>query len=267
MKKRLILCDFDETYFKHNTQPDDFSALREMETVLSDASLYQNAVVAILTGSTLESIMTKMQSIDMQFKPKHIFSDLSTKMYTWQNNGYIASDEYQQNVLSERFLLTDILTILHKVSTKYQVDFIPQKAFGENDTHYNFYFHSLKDVNKDRIILRDLVEYAQSKGYTVKYNRCNPLAGDPENAYDIDFIPKNSGKLYATQFLMDSYNISKKDVIGFGDSGNDEEFLSYLKHAFVMSNSSDTHMKQKFSKTKFPYYKGISTHVHEFLED
>lgn len=34
MSKRLLLFDFDETYFKHNTNEEDLSHLREMEKLL-----------------------------------------------------------------------------------------------------------------------------------------------------------------------------------------------------------------------------------------
>ncbi|MDQ7182823.1 hydrolase, partial [Staphylococcus epidermidis] len=43
-------------------------------------------------------------------------------------------------------------------------------------------------------------------------------------------------------------------------------FLSYLDHAMIMSNSQDEEMKSKFKNTKYPYYKGIYTHVREFIE-
>ena len=42
--------------------------------------------------------------------------------------------------------------------------------------------------------------------------------------------------------------------------------LSYLDHAMIMSNSQDEEMKSKFKNTKYPYYKGIYTHVREFIE-
>ncbi|NEF81033.1 HAD-IIB family hydrolase, partial [Staphylococcus aureus] len=102
--------------------------------------------------------------------------------------------------------------------------------------------------------------------YTARFSRSNPLAGDPENAYDIDFTPSNAGKLYATQFLMKKYNIPVKSILGFGDSGNDEAYLSYLEHAYLMSNSRDEPLKQKFRLTKYPYYQGITLHVKEFVE-
>ncbi|SPZ97672.1 hydrolase [Staphylococcus aureus] len=146
------------------------------------------------------------------------------------------------------------------------VEFIPQRAFEGNETHYNFYFHSTGNHNNDRRILEVLVRYANDQNYTARFSRSNPLAGDPENAYDIDFTPSNAGKLYATQFLMKKYNIPVKSILGFGDSGNDEAYLSYLEHAYLMSNSRDEALKQKFRLTKYPYYQGITLHVKEFVE-
>lgn len=266
MTKRLILFDFDETYYKHATTEQDLPYLREMEALLEEVSIHQQAITAILTGSSLESVMAKMTKANMLYQPTHIFSDLASKMYTWHDNSYIESDAYKKEVLAERFVLNDILDIVHAFSHKYDVEFMPQKTFRKDDTHYNFYFYSLGDSQKDVIMLNRLIQYAEERNYTVKYNRCNPLAGDPDHAYDIDFIPKNAGKLFATQFLMNTYNISKSSVIGFGDSGNDEAFLSYINHAFVMLNSTDNYMRSKFKNTKYPYYKGITTHIKAFID-
>ncbi|HDK4444790.1 TPA: hydrolase, partial [Staphylococcus aureus] len=43
-------------------------------------------------------------------------------------------------------------------------------------------------------------------------------------------------------------------------------YLSYLEHAYLMSNSRDEPLKQKFRLTKYPYYQGITLHVKEFVE-
>ncbi len=104
--------------------------------------------------------------------------------------------------MSEPFLFEDIEDILRHISAQYNVEFIPQRAFEGNETHYNFYFHSTGNHNNDSRILEALVRYANDQNYTARFSRSNPLAGDPENAYDIDFTPSNAGKLYATQFLM-----------------------------------------------------------------
>lgn len=69
------------------------------------------------------------------------------------------------------------------------------------------------------------------------FNCCNFLVGDFENVYDINFILKNVGKLYVIKILMNKYGVLKELIIGFGDSGNDEVFLSYLDYVMIMFNS------------------------------
>ena len=108
MSKRLLLFDFDETYFKHNTNEEDLSHLREMEKLLEKLTNNNEVITAVLTGSTFQSVMDKMDQVNMTFKPLHIFSDLSSKMFTWNNGEYVESETYKKKVLSEPFLFEDI---------------------------------------------------------------------------------------------------------------------------------------------------------------
>lgn len=108
MSKRLLLFDFDETYFKHNTNEEDLSHLREMEKLLEKLTNNNEVMTAVLTGSTFQSVMDKMDQVNMTFKPLHIFSDLSSKMFTWNNGEYVESETYKKKVLSEPFLFEDI---------------------------------------------------------------------------------------------------------------------------------------------------------------
>lgn len=154
MTNRLILFDFDETYYKHRTNQADIPYLKEMESLLQNITAKNNVITAILTGSTIESVLQKMSKVNMSYKPQHIFSDLSSKMFTWNNCEYIESDEYKNEVLIEPFLLEDILDILKHVSSKHKVEFIPQRIFRENETLYNFYFYSSGDTHLDKTIFR-----------------------------------------------------------------------------------------------------------------
>ncbi|PTF85663.1 hydrolase, partial [Staphylococcus chromogenes] len=54
MTRNLILFDFDETYYKHNTNQTDIYYLKEMEELLQKISANNNAITAILTVSTIE---------------------------------------------------------------------------------------------------------------------------------------------------------------------------------------------------------------------
>ena len=87
--------------------------------------------------------------------------------------------------LERTILFEDIEDILHHISAQYNVEFIPQRAFEGNETHYNFYFHSTGNHNNDRRILEVLVRYANDQTIQRDLVGSNPLAGDPENAYEV----------------------------------------------------------------------------------
>ena len=56
MTNRLILFDFDETYYKHHN---NIPYLKEMESLLQNITAKNNVITAILTGSTIESVLQK----------------------------------------------------------------------------------------------------------------------------------------------------------------------------------------------------------------
>ena len=76
-----------------------------MEKLLEKLTNNNEVMTAVLTGSTFQSVMDKMDQVNMTFKPLHIFSDLSSKMFTWNNGEYIESETYKKKVLSEPFYL------------------------------------------------------------------------------------------------------------------------------------------------------------------
>ena len=83
----------------------DLSHLREMEKLLEKLTNNNEVITVVLTGSTFQSVMDKMDQVNMTFKPLHIFSDLSSKMFTWNNGEYVESETYKKKVLGEPFYL------------------------------------------------------------------------------------------------------------------------------------------------------------------
>ncbi len=76
-----------------------------MEKLLEKLTNNNEVITVVLTGSTFQSVMDKMDQVNMTFKPLHIFSDLSSKMFTWNNGEYVESETYKKKVLSEPFYL------------------------------------------------------------------------------------------------------------------------------------------------------------------
>src|SRR5699024_11457262 len=94
MTQHLLLFDFDETYYKHHTTSEDIDDLKQMEDTLSNIEMSNNATTAILTGSSITSVLNKMNSINMEYKPKHVFSDLSSNMFNFHKGEYVVSVKY-----------------------------------------------------------------------------------------------------------------------------------------------------------------------------
>ncbi|GEP85011.1 HAD superfamily hydrolase [Staphylococcus piscifermentans] len=267
MKHHLILFDFDETYYKHATTKEDIPDLRDLEETLRQAVKEDGVITAFLSGSIFPNILKKMEKAEMKFKPQYIFSDLCSQMYQLDDQGeYHECKEYEEAVSETPFTKEKVDEIIKNFEQKYDVKLQPQREYRDKETLYEYYFDSQGDQDEDIKMLENLQKEAASYDYAVHFNKTNPLAGDPEDAYDVNFTPKNAGKLFAVKYLLDLFDIPASEVLGFGDSGNDETYLSYIGHPFVMSNSTDNEMKAQFPNTKYEYYQGLNDEVKKYLK-
>lgn len=62
-----------------------------------------------------------------------------------------------------------------------------------------------------------------------------------------EFVPHGYSKATGIQFILDYYNIPKKDAYAFGDSNNDLPMLSYLKNSIAMGNALPQSLFQEVS--------------------
>ncbi len=267
MMRQLILFDFDETYYKHQTTKEDIPKLRELESTLRLAEDKHQVITAVLSGSIFESIMEKMEHVEMEYKPHFIFSDLCSKLFERDDKGvYHRSKDYDQAVSETTFTKEKVDEIINDFESEHHVELHPQRAFRDEETLYEYYYYAQGDEAQDAQYLKDLQDKAAAYDYAVHYNKTNPKAGDPEDAYDVHFTPKNAGKLFAVRYLLDMYDLDSEEVLGFGDSGNDEVYLSHIGHPFVMHNSTDDDMKEKFPATHYDYYKGLNDEIKRFFD-
>lgn len=263
---QLILFDFDETYYKHQTTKEDIPELRKLESTLIQAEEKHHVITAILSGSIFESIMEKMKHAEMEYHPQYIFSDLCSKMFERDDKGmYHRSKAYDEAVSETPFTKNKVDDIIDSFESEHHIELHPQRDFRDEETLYEYYYYTQGDETEDETYLKDLQDKAAAYDYAVHYNKTNPKAGDPEDAYDVHFTPKNAGKLFAVRYLLEMYDLKSEDVLGFGDSGNDEIYLSHIGHPFVMHNSTDDDMKEKFPVTQDDYYEGLNKEIKRFF--
>ncbi|MWK45129.1 HAD hydrolase family protein, partial [Escherichia coli] len=95
-------------------------------------------------------------------------------------------------------------------------------------------------------------------GVSVNINRCNPLAGDPEDSYDVDFIPIGTGKNEIVTFMLEKYNLNTERAIAFGDSGNDVRMLQTVGNGYLLKNGTQEAKNWDNLITDREYAKGIT---------
>lgn len=59
------------------------------------------------------------------------------------------------------------------------------------------------------------------------------------NAYAMDVIPKDGGKVYGMERLLDHFCLSRQEIMAFGDGENDREMLSYAAIGIAMGNARE----------------------------
>ncbi len=99
------------------------------------------------------------------------------------------------------------------------------------------YFYQEKDEKNDKNNLLAIELICKQYGGSVNINRCNPLAGDPEDSYDVDFIPIGTGKDEIVS-MLEKFKLDPENAIAFGDSGNDIKMLQAMENGYLLKNAT-----------------------------
>ncbi|PAF15530.1 hypothetical protein CHH51_18450 [Terribacillus saccharophilus] len=135
---------------------------------------------------------------------------------------------------------------------QYNIKLVEQTQFKQRKYKWNYYYFIVSEAktNYDLNIIRHL---AKNNGIGLNINHCNPKAGDPDNAFDIDFIPLGTGKSEIVKFMSDFYKVPIEKTVAFGDSGNDIEMLKAVHHGYLLANGTHEAKRLHSKITTFPY--------------
>lgn len=86
--KYIVFCDFDETYYPHSMSHERQKDLYELENFLETKSYDEELVFGWVTGSSIESILHKMERGGFRFFPHFIASDLGTEITYFQKTTF-----------------------------------------------------------------------------------------------------------------------------------------------------------------------------------
>ncbi|MGE9213243.1 HAD family hydrolase [Exiguobacterium aurantiacum] len=253
--RTLICFDFDETYFPHACSAKQLERLRQLEDFLDHHS--HRLSTMWVTGSSLETIMEKVKRAEMRYFPHRIAASLGTELYQVTASGQLELDPGYSSRFPDDF--SDRVTqVVDRLGRTLTIE--PQTNLGTSGWMHNYYY-----FGKSAQELEHIRSSAGDFGIAVNVSRCNPLAGDPADAYDIDFIPRGAGKVAAVDYVCDRYTFQTEHAYAFGDSGNDLGMLGYVGNGYVLGNGTEEAKREHRRVTEGMYADGILEVLHRAM--
>lgn len=264
--KYIVFSDFDETYYPHEMTNERQKALYELEDYLEEKSQQGLLLIGWVTGSSLESILHKMEKGNFRSFPHFIASDLGTEITYFLDHNFLLQDlDWQSTIDQTNFNKKNIDEIISLLN-KEDIELSPQTQLGSSRYKKNFYYRSSMNTKMDKRNLSKIKEVVKKFGLNVNINRCNPLAGDPEDSYDIDFIPTGTGKDEIVRFMLEKYKVHPEYAIAFGDSGNDLKMLKAVKHGYLVENAVKEAKDNHTHISTGPYSQGIMNTLKSIIQ-
>lgn len=253
----IIFFDFDETYYPHSCTEELLKDLYELEKYLEVLAIKENIKIGWITGSDIKEIGDKMKYARMNQSAHFVASNLGTEIYHIDKQGMILPNKSWINRLKQTSFNGSIVhSMVQELRYQYNIKLMNQTQFDQKKYKWNYYYFIQSEV-KAAYDLKIIKQLAKNNSLALNVNRCNPKAGDPENAYDVDFIPIGTGKSEAVQFMREFYKVPVEKTIAFGDSGNDIRMLKAVNEGYVLANGTEEAKNMHSQVTSLPYAKGI----------
>ncbi|MDZ8026463.1 MAG: HAD-IIB family hydrolase [Nostoc sp. DedQUE11] len=254
--KYVVFTDFDETYLAHQNEECHKSDRNELEEYLLNQSYEKQIILGWVTGSSLTSIFSKINKYGLKVLPNFIASSLGTELTYFNQKQYGEKDKTWQNNLKKTGFSEKLVNNLVSILKLDDIHLTPQPQIQDSRFLKNYYYHQQnKEVDSQAIL--QIKNIAKKAGISVNISQCNPLCGDPENCYDVDFTPSGTGKKDIVNFILKQTNINYKNSIAFGESGNDIEMLQAVEHGYLVGNATSEAKKLHSRIEENEYTKGI----------
>lgn len=248
----LVCCDMDETYIPYHPDNQMTSGITELEHFLLEEGEKKGILLGWITGTNKTSALRKAKRTISQ-SPHFLCCSLGTEFYWITQGELVPSTTWQQRIATSGYQQQKVDQIVEQILAQgIRLDRQPEDYQGPYKT--SFYYLIRDEMEKDIAWIRSLAEQAQLR---VLITKANPAAGDPENSYDVDFIPKCCGKDQAVLFLMEELKLDKQQVLAFGDSANDFAMFAVAGNGYLVANA-DKHAIERYGKClDKPYCHGI----------
>jgi kanosamine-6-phosphate phosphatase len=252
--KYLVCSDMDETYIPFDEKNKSLGGVKELEHFMGSEGINKGIVIGLITGSNINSVIKKSTNY-MAVSVHFICASLGSELYWVKDGILVPSKSWHTRIMQSGYKKENIATILKLIQDN-NINLVRQTDDYQGVYKDSFYYTITSNINKDFQIIEDI---AQKYSIKTSFTKCNVSAGDPENTFDVEFMPACCGKDEALSFLCNNLNITKDNTLAFGDSFNDFPMLKNAGKGFLVSNADPVAKEMWHSVLKEPYCKGITS--------
>lgn len=249
-----IFMDLDETYRPINIDHHRESGVDSLEAFWLEKSQSKNFIAGWVTGSNLDAVRSKTSNY-VSVYPHFVASSLGSEFHWVRSGEFVESKEWAERISASGFSAQLVSDLINQIDIA-NIKLIKQKDIYQGRYKSSFFLECLSEKKflEDVETLNELV-----KKYPIKLmvTQCSPAAGDPDNYYDVEFLPVCCGKDEAVKFVKEFYGITTENSFAFGDSCNDLSMFSCVGNAFWVANADAAARKNPYKIAAGAYCHGI----------
>ncbi len=272
---QLVISDLDGTLIDHHHSftETDLETFRELGR--------RGITRAIATGRNLFSLRNELPD---DFPIDYLIFSTGVGILNWHTKELIFSDKMDAKVSNN----------IAEILVEQKVDFFiyeqaPQnhvgKYFTVNADNDDFFHRLLRyqefsipfeidnhdycNVSQFLCILPNVLErfnHVREKVNDIPTTIIRATSPLDKQSIWLEFYPSSVSKGKAVEWLCNYLNINQKHTFGIGNDYNDEDFLQFVEHAFVVENAPEE-LKKQFQITEISENSGFSKAVEKIIEN
>jgi kanosamine-6-phosphate phosphatase len=245
----VVFADFDETYLAHDGAPERRRDRRALEEFLIEEARARGIVFGWVADGPIDAVSESVAAHGLRVLPHFLASSRGAEIELFSREGGRRPwPEWEARLAAGGlFSRSRVLAAVGDLERRGLV--LERHDHGRRLERYRFEPARAWRIGEALAWIR---QAADRNGVSAHVAPCHPALGDPEGAYDIDFIPRCAGKRQVVEFVLERLGLPRSRAVSFGDDVGDLDMLQAVEHGYLVDNATDE------ARCRFPRTAGAS---------
>jgi kanosamine-6-phosphate phosphatase len=259
----VIFSDFDETYLAHDGSPERRRDRRALEQMLLEEARPLGILFGWVADGPIDIVAATVAAHGLRLVPHFVASSWGAELdFFTREEGRRRVAEWDARVASSGFSRARVASAIDDLARRGVVLDRREQA----GKHIDSYLFQPSGKARNIEIVSAIHKITERHGVGAHVYPCHPALGEPEGAYDVDFVPRGVGKRQVVEFVLEHLGFPRGRAFGFGDDVGDVEMLHAVGHGYLVDNATDD-ARRRFTRTAgASYARGILDVLERRLE-